>query len=258
MLAKADIVHWRVVGYCLHVSADPSSLFNRLMSVKPVGLSMNAWVARAELSRTALADIRRRGNASFETIQKLLDAIGITQAEFEAGVRQSEKDTPPAAVQAPRLAFRGDDRPKDVPVLGTAECADMEVQGDQARLIVASMMLDNEVVDTVRRPASLDNRRDVYALYFQGNSMEPRYEAGEIAYVDPKRAPKARDYVIVQLRRAEDDDERIYVVLAKRLLKSTAVYLELEQFNPPLTFRIMRKDVAHCHRIIPWEELVAF
>lgn len=238
--------------------SDPTPLYDRLMAVKPSGLSANAWTVRAGLSRTALVDIRRRGNASWDTIEKLLEAIGVTHAEFEAGVQAQYKDAPPPAVQAPRMAFRGDDRPRDVPVRGTAECSDHEVASDGGRAFVETMLIEDEVVDHVRRPASLDNRRDIYAIYFNGSSMEPRYEPGEIAYVDPKRTPRARDYVVLQLRKPEADGERIFKVLAKRLIKASASHIELEQFNPAITFRIDRKDVAHMHRIIPWEELVAF
>lgn len=258
MLAKANSASFPSVGYCRQMVSDPVSLFDRLMAVKPAGLSPNAWTVRAGLSRSALADIKRRGNASWETMEKLLGAIGVTQAEFEAGVRAEEKEPPAPAVQAVKLAFRGDDRPRDVPVLGTAECAGTEYAADGGRVWVETMMLDDEVVDHVRRPASLDNRRDVYAIYFSGTSMEPRYEAGELAYVDPKRAPKAGNYVVVQLRKAEGDGERIFKVLCKRLLKTTSSYIELEQFNPPIRFRVDRADVAHVHRIIPLDELVAF
>ncbi len=240
--------------------ADPISLYDRLIAVKPDGLSANAWVTRAGLSRTALADVRRRGNASWETIGRLLEAIGVTQAEFEAGARQPDRDPPSSTVQAPRLAFRGDDRPRDVPILGTAECADLDVTVDGKVVGIETMGLDlHEVIDHARRPVSLDNRRDVYAIYFQGHSMAPRYEPGEIAYVDPKRAPALMDYVIVQLRRGGGEDgDRIAVALAKRLVRQSASFIELEQFSPPATFRLARAEIAHLHRIIPWDELVAF
>ncbi len=240
------------------MASDPTTLYERLLAVKPAGLSENAWALRAGVNRGVFANIRKRNAANHATISKLLDAIGVTFAEFEAGIRADEKEPAPKAVQAPRLAFRGDDRPKDVPVRGTAQCADREFDGDGAQVFVETMQLDDEVVDHVRRPASLDRRRDVYAIYFNGTSMEPRYEPGEVAYVDPKRTPRSRDYVVVQLRKPDDDGERIYTVLAKRLVKAAPTYLELEQFNPPLTFRVDRKQVAHMHRIIPWEELVAF
>lgn len=240
--------------------SDPISLYDRLMAVKPDGLSRNAWTQRAGVSRAAFTDIRRRNAANHETIEKLLEAIGVTFAEFEAGARQEHKEAPPPAVRAPRMAFRGDDRPRDVPIIGTADCADLDVVTDGETVAIETMGLDlSEVVDHVRRPITLDHRRDVYAIYFRGHSMAPRYESGEVAYVDPVRPPLAADYVIVQLRRYDGDDgDRIHVAMAKRLVRQSASYIELEQFNPPLTFRLDRKQVAHIHRIIPWDELVAF
>ncbi len=240
--------------------SDPVSLYERLMAVKPVGLSNNAWCLRAGLGRTTLADVQRGKKPSWEKIEKLLDAIGVTQAEFEAGVRQTDHEPPPPAVQAPRLAFRGDDRPRDIPIVGTAECADLDIDQDGAMLRIETMGLDmGEIIDHARRPVSLDNRRDVYAIYFRGQSMSPRYEPGEIAYVDPKRAPAVMDYVIVQL--VQDDGnggDRVACALAKRLVRQSASWIELEQFDPPQTFRLPRKQVAQMHRIIPWDELVAF
>ena len=71
--------------------------------------------------------------------------------------------------------------------------------------------------------------------------------------------PALLDYVIVQLRGPDGNDgERIFRVLAKRLIRKTASYFELEQFDPPATFRVPREQVAHIHRIIRWDELVAF
>lgn len=226
------------------------------MAVKPAGLSRHAWSKSAGVSPTVFADIKRRGGAHHATVEKLVGAIGLTWAEFDAGMAQPEREPPPPEVQAPRLAFQGNDRPRDVPVLGTAECGDMEVEGDAIETMELHV---DDVVDHVRRPVTLDNRRDAYAIYFQGSSMAPRYESGEIAYVDPKRPPARGAYVVVQLRRPDHaDGERIYRVLAKRLVRKTASFYELEQFNPPLTFRVPVADVAHCHRIFDWTELVAF
>lgn len=240
------------------MTADPQSLYDRLMAIKPDGLSANAWTVRAGLNRNVLSDIRRRGTANHETIEKLLGAISVTFAEFEAGQRQEQKE--PAADRRAYLAFRGDDRPRNVPVAGTALCADLVFPVDGHTVEIEAMELDlNEVVDYARRPLTLDNKRDVYALYFRGLSMSPRYEPGEIAYVDPSRPPSIGDYVVVQLREADGmDGERIHTVVAKRLIRQTVNFLELEQFNPATTFRVERTRVARLHRIIPWDELVSF
>lgn len=237
---------------------DPLTLYDRLMAVKPAGLSANAWTVRAGLNRNVFTDIRRRDAAHPHTVRALLAAIGLTEAEFEAGATQGEKES--SVVREPYLAFRGDDRPRDVPILGTAECADLQFESDGALTPVETMQLDlDEVIDYARRPVSLDNRRDMYAIYFRGFSLAPRYEPGEIGYVDPKRPPAPGNYVVVQLRGPDGDDgERVFRVLAKRLVKITSTYVELEQFQPAMTFRVDRRDVRHIHRIVPWDELVAF
>ena len=239
---------------------DDANLYDQLMAVKPSGLSPNAWAVSAGVNRNVFADIRKRNSAHPYTLDKLLQAIGLTKAEFDAGARQTHKEPPPPAVRAPRLAFRGDDRPRDIPIVGTAECADIDFSSEDGIVTIEMIEIDmDNVVDYARRPVTLDNRRDVYAIFFRGHSMVPRYEPGEIAYVDPARQPRARDYVIVQLRKGEGEDaDRTITALAKRLVRVSGTFVELEQFNPPATFRIERKQIAHIHRIIPWDEMVAF
>lgn len=230
------------------------------MAVKPAGLSANAWAVKAGLNRNVFNDIRKRDSAHPYTLDALLDAIGLTKAEFDAGAKQADKEPPPQSVQAPRLAFRGDDRPRDIPIVGTVECADIDFDADGGPTAIETLGIDiHDVIDHARRPPSLDNRRDIYALYFRGHSMSPRYEPGEIAYVDPSRQPRIRDYVIVQLKEGGDfDGDRMATAMAKRLVRVSASYIELEQFNPPVTFKIERRQVAHMHRIIPWDEIVSF
>jgi hypothetical protein len=49
-------------------------LYARLMAIKPSGLSLNAWAARAGVSRTFFNDVRKRGNARHDSLVKVLDA----------------------------------------------------------------------------------------------------------------------------------------------------------------------------------------
>lgn len=230
------------------------------MAIRPAGLTAHAWSQRAGVSRSVFTDIRRRGTANHATIEKLLEAIDRTWAQFEAADRQTDHRAGVDGVRSQRLAFQGDDRPRDVPIVGTAECAFLEFDGDSVRVPVETMTMDmDNVVDHARRPALLDRRRDVYAVYFRGDSMEPRFEDGELAMVDPKQPPKPRDYVIVQLRRPDGEDgERIYTAMAKRLVRSSASFVELQQFNPASIFRVSWNDIAHMHRVLPWDELVTF
>jgi len=237
-----------------------ASLFEALMALKPDELTPNGWAVKAGLNRNVFNDIRKNGRAAHNTIQKLLDAAGSSLAEFEALTRPDEDRAPSGSRvhENPFRAFR-EDRPKDVPVLGTPSCGEyvVRVEGEDRHIETIDIDLD-ETVDFVRRPPALDGRKDVYAIYPQGFSMVPKFEPGDVAYVDTRKPPMNGDYVVVQLRREDEDGERIVSALLKRLVRQTPEFVELQQFEPNLTFRIERRRVARIHRLYTLTELVAF
>ncbi|HEX6218936.1 MAG TPA: hypothetical protein VFZ35_06645, partial [Sphingomicrobium sp.] len=63
---------------------EESQLYRDLMRLKPDGWTANAWAVRAGVSRTVWTDMRRHGNPSRRTLEKLLAAAGSSLAEFEA------------------------------------------------------------------------------------------------------------------------------------------------------------------------------
>ena len=83
------------------MAGDGAQLFEDLMRFLPDGMTANAWAVKAGVSRTIWADLRRHGNPSRRTLEKLLSAAGSSLAEFEAlRVRQasslaSEAHSPP-------------------------------------------------------------------------------------------------------------------------------------------------------------------
>src|SRR3954462_9993610 len=64
--------------------ADEAQIYRELMRFKPDGLTPNGWAIRAGVSRTVWSDMRRHGNPSRRTLEKLLVAAGSSLAEFEA------------------------------------------------------------------------------------------------------------------------------------------------------------------------------
>jgi hypothetical protein len=242
----------------------PSILYERLMAVRPRDLTPNAWAVKAGVNRTIWSNIRDRGNASHATIEKLLGAIGLSWAQFDAGITAPEADrdrksAPPAVADSPR-SFRPLERPRDIPVLGTAACADFHFDGESGSIDVEALEIDlDEVVDWLARPLALEKRADVYGIYYTGVSMVPRFEPGEPGYVDPRRMPKAGEYAVVQLAGDNGDGEhRVIAAIAKKIVRISASFVEMEQFNPPARFRVPREKIAAIHRIIPWAELAAF
>ncbi len=134
--------------------------------------------------------------------------------------------------------------PKDVPVLGTA------VGGDDAEF-----EMNGQIIDYVRRPPGIQHAREVFAIFVVGSSMEPRFEEGEMVYVNPKRVPRIGDYVLVELHGKDDGD--VGRCLVKRLVKRSPAGLVLEQFNPPRDdLQYSASEIKAVHRIMPWTEVL--
>lgn len=133
---------------------------------------------------------------------------------------------------------------KPVPLLGTAFGGDWEglqnVETTELRL--------SEVLDYLARPPSLADDLEAYAVEIVGDSMAPRFEPGERAFVSPKVAVRPGDDVIVQLKAQEPEGSDlagvVTEVLIKRLVKRTSAFVELRQFNPDQTFRVPIERIA--------------
>jgi transcriptional regulator with XRE-family HTH domain len=142
-----------------------------------------------------------------------------------------------------------------VPLVGTGDCATISFEDQSGNMLeIERCSFDaDHTVRMIARPPALAGARDVYAIYFHGESMLPRFEPGDVGFVDPRRPAGPGDYVLVQLNSGQDDD--VVSVLVKRLVRATAKELILEQFNPPATFTVPRARVARYHRILRQAEL---
>lgn len=144
--------------------------------------------------------------------------------------------------------------PKDVPVYGTAMGTYRTSDGPE----IEQAFIDySETIDHFERPPGYLKRTGIYGFYIVGESMEPRWDSGDPAYADPKRPPQIGDDVVVYLVRPNGQgDEEPEAVLIKRLVRQSGSFLELQQFNPPLTFKVDRRRIKMCHRVIPRKELL--
>lgn len=148
---------------------------------------------------------------------------------------------------------------QDVPILGTALGAD-RISDNAA--VEQTYLFSDEVIGYAKRPVILDGRADVYGIYVQGSSMWPAYEDGTIVFAETKRPPRIGDSVIIYLRRNGeehdgDDGASARTVLVKRLVKRSASYIELEQYNPRLTFQVDTKEVLKMHRVLTMNDLLS-
>jgi transcriptional regulator with XRE-family HTH domain len=143
-----------------------------------------------------------------------------------------------------------------IPLVGTGDCATIQLEGQGGELLdIERCSFDSDhTVRMITRPPALSGARDLYAIYFHGESMMPRFEPGEVGIVDPTRPAGPGDYVLVQLTNGADDN--VTHALVKRLVRSGPTALLLEQFNPPVTFKVPRNRVARVHRILPQTDLL--
>lgn len=242
------------------MTEDLPQLYRSLLSIKPEGLTENAWASRAGVSRNFFQSVKNGKRPRSDTLEKVVAAVGFTPAQFYD--LEGVKATAPIDDGSPKsgLPFQRRDEPQDIPLVGTAQGSDFEVEEDGRITFVERMDLDFEnVVDYVRRPSSLANRKDVYAITVCGDSMADKYEDGDPAYIDPRRQPRPGDFVVLQLVKRDDDGEgRISSALLKKLVRKTSKEIELRQYNPEVNFTIPASEVAHIHRVIPWREIVFF
>lgn len=148
------------------------------------------------------------------------------------------RDDPPALPSRP---LRRIDWPEfsdeRLPVLGKA------VGGSDGKF-----MFNGEPIEYVMRPPALRNVREAYCVYVDGESMEPRYFAGELVYVHTGRPPRAREFVVVELHPDQQGDPASGYV--KQFQRWTGEYLVLSQLNPVKEIKIPKARVKGLHPIV--------
>jgi len=236
------------------------------------GMAVNRLRDRAGLSLRALA--AKAGYAAASSIQRYADPefdnpLGVEVATRFADALAGQGDPPIArgevlmltglVTDSNALPFRMEGASvqrmnRDLPIYGTALGADEIVDGEA---IEQTTLNRGEVIEYKRRPAILDGRADVYGLYVQGSSMQPRFRDGDTVFVESRKRPAAGDDAVIYLRTPDDaDGERTSSVLIKAIVRKTASYVELEQYNPAQIFRIAMERVERMDRVLTLDDMI--
>jgi len=150
---------------------------------------------------------------------ELLALAGLADAEIPGSLRQHR----PAPGAFPAIG-------RDLPVLGAVKGGSEGFyfnEGDAKEYLV--------------RPPALAGVANAFALYVEGDSMEPRYFAGELLYVNPNRPITRHCFVAVELADGQG--------LIKQFLRRSDEQIVLRQFNPPKDLRIAVRDLKRIYRI---------
>lgn len=134
---------------------------------------------------------------------------------------------------------------EDLPVYGTA------LGGSQGG---TEFIMNGEAGLYVRRPEKLIGRDDVFALYVQGDSMEPRYYAGELIICEANRPPTINDFVVVEMKETVDGYRVAYL---KQLAARSGGKIKLRQFNPDKTIEMDQADVHQIVRVLSTQDLLS-
>ncbi len=227
-----------------------SQIYRDLMRFRPEELSPNAWAVKAGVSRTVWADMRRHGNPSRRTLEKLLSAADSSLAEFEALRLSSEVRRPVASGAAGQI---GDSRSAwtsaplpPIPLIVSALAGEWGGSGSQIEL---TEIRPGELIERISRPPSLVSDPDAFAVTVVGDSMWPRFRPGSRVAVSPRSPARIGDDVLARLRPAEAEQSGIERVLLKQLVRRSATGFELRQFNPDLTFAVDAAEVDAVLRI---------
>lgn len=129
---------------------------------------------------------------------------------------------------------------KTIPVYGLAAAATR-----------GAFTMTTDPVEWVVAPPALIGVRDAYALIVTGNSMEPRYFAGDIVFVNPNRPPRPGDHVVIQ----EAPNGGVAASI-KRFEKQTETELVTTQYNPLAVIRFKRELITAVHRVLTSNELL--
>jgi phage repressor protein C with HTH and peptisase S24 domain len=202
---------------------------------------------------------RRRGLPTSERLSRLANLLGTTtdwllngglegpildRATLNPdGTIKSERDPAPSASDV-RSTWPGPAPHKPVPLVGSAFGGEWEAG------IELTELRFSEVLDYLARPPFLQMDAESYALEIVGDSISPRFEPGERAFVSPLSPVRIGDDVVVQLNSlGEEPASGTTMALIKRLTKRSPAFVELRQFNPDLTFRVPMDRVSTVHRV---------
>jgi phage repressor protein C with HTH and peptisase S24 domain len=106
--------------------------------------------------------------------------------------------------------------------------------------------MNGNILYEVMAPPQISEIRKAYAVCVSGDSMEPRYFDGEIAFVDPSRRVRRGDFVVAQIQAEEHSPKRAFI---KRFVRQNSEELVLEQYNPPKELRFSSSEVQSVHYI---------
>lgn len=215
--------------------------------LETLGLAAAAVSERATGSPDTIRSWFRNPESSprIDTLAKVAAELQTTPEWLLGRSDTTDRPQPPAGnVRAAHIGMPAREAmPADVPVMGTAA----------GSLLSGSFQLQGGVIDYVRRPPALSGTRDIYALFVEGSSMEPRYFPGDLVYVNPHKPPRINDVVIVQEADGDPTSVKASIGVLQKRANGAVTLLKHNPAGSEITIEMNR--VVAIHRVLTSNEL---
>lgn len=200
-------------------------------------------------------------------LSALSKRVGKNHAYFQQFIRRGIPVYLPEIVRGrlskligvPEDALRGQDVPAKEPVPLAPRNAKISAPVELGRGSTVPLMgqgkagpngrfvFNGQRIADILAPPSLARVQGAYAVYVIGDCMSPRYEAGEVVFVDPNRPVVKGHYVVAQIAGDEGDAPDGYI---KQFVAFDDKRLKLQQLNPRKILTFPKGIVVSVHRII--------
>lgn len=198
-----------------------------------------------------IRELRRARNLSMEALALEIGTSAPTVNKLEKGqMRLSDRWLAPLAVAlgvTPGALLGDDSGERSAP-----PAPQIPVYGLAAGAFNGLSRMDADPVEWLDCPPALSRVKGAYALIVKGVSMEPRFQNGDLVFINPNRPPRPGDDVIIQVQVHAQAPTETWI---KRLLREEAETLTVRQFNPLAEMSFKRAHVKALHRVLTVNEL---
>ncbi len=210
--------------------------------IKELGLEPIPAAKSVGLERGFIRDIivGRKKSVSSNKITLLAKALQLDPTALSQGESVALS---PNATNANISLPTNSSMPVDIPVKGTA-AGSMDGKG--------AFQLSDDVIDYVARAPGIAKARDIYALYVVGESMEPRFNAGDLIFVNPHKPVRVNDVVVIQEPNSQNGHPASFIKIFKRRTEKGIV---TEQLNPKATITFTNEANPIMHKVLTINEL---
>lgn len=244
------------MSYGRRMDAVRKLILDRLMEL---GMNMSEASIKIGKNHAYLQQYLKRGipaKLGEDEREKLSSLLGIPEDQLRGispklskrdYTRITESSSSPPATPSPKMSDNGHNLidnlsrvdatfgGRDLPVFGTA-------QGGTG----GALIMSNEAVDWVIRPAPLLRVRDGYGMIVTGDSMSPKIENGSTALVNPHLPPRNGDTCV--FRKHMDDGTVLAIIKTLRRYNDETWFLS--QYEPRKDFSLKRSEWQICHVVI--------